>query len=178
VPRERISSFCQCYRKPGPDIRLHHSLRGCREVGRHHTDHCNSHTQWSSFWRGQYGHIRTSDFSPPGGFSSLTGPGSSAASASTTESYCKTNQAVVTLGGQVITAYEPDGARIAVVDGTTITVGGPPVTIRSQVVSLDPSGIVVFNNGQSQTVALSAAGLSASLPPATGARTTSSTPVP
>lgn len=89
---------------------------------------------------------------------------------------------VFTIGLHTITAYEPKGTNTAIVDGTTISVGGPPITMYSRIVSLGPSGIVVVGNRQTRTLFFTGtqpASLSyPTTPPATDARTTTWAAVP
>jgi hypothetical protein len=61
-------------------------------------------------------------------------------------------QAVITTGAQTHTVIEGSDPNMAIVDGTTLSVGGPPATIGGQVYSAVPSGVVVLptaNSGNS-----------------------------
>ena len=50
--------------------------------------------------------------------------------------------AIITAGSQALTASQGQDPFTAVVDGTTLVVGGPPATISGQVVSAVPNGVV------------------------------------
>ncbi|TKA83318.1 hypothetical protein B0A55_00636 [Friedmanniomyces simplex] len=78
---------------------------------------------------------------------SQTVPFSAAASATASPG----SEAVLTLGGSIYTASGRAGDSLVVVDGITLSRGGPAATIDGTVISDGPSGLVV---GGTQTVAL------------------------
>jgi hypothetical protein len=81
-------------------------------------------------------------------FSALSTPATTAASG-----------AVLPIGSQVVTASELSDGNL-VVDGTTLSVGGPAVTVSGQVISDGPSGLV----DGTKTVPLSSPGSSTTAP--------------
>ncbi|KAK5713549.1 hypothetical protein LTR15_011249 [Elasticomyces elasticus] len=60
-----------------------------------------------------------------------------------------TAAATLTLGNDVLTAYDPQGTGAALVDGTTLSLGGPAATINGTLVSMNSAGLVI---GGTQTV--------------------------
>ncbi|KAK5719478.1 hypothetical protein LTR15_008002 [Elasticomyces elasticus] len=63
-------------------------------------------------------------------------------------------QAVVTVGGSIVTAYQT--GSVVVVAGSTISSGGSAVTLNGETLSLGSSGLVIANSGSTQTARLSA----------------------
>ncbi|KAK3647802.1 hypothetical protein LTR22_013639 [Elasticomyces elasticus] len=63
-------------------------------------------------------------------------------------------QAIVTVGGSIVTADQTGSA--IVVAGSTISNGGPAVTLNGETLSLGSSGLVIANSGSTQTAILSA----------------------
>ena len=65
--------------------------------------------------------------------------------------------AIFTIGGQAYTALTSPGSGYSIIIGSsTLSVGGPPVTISGEVISLDPSGVVLGTS----TISFSAYGTS------------------
>ncbi|KAK3659482.1 hypothetical protein LTR56_001372 [Elasticomyces elasticus] len=60
-----------------------------------------------------------------------------------------TAAATLTLGNEVLTAYDTQGIGAAFVDGTTLSLGGPAATVDGTLVSMNSAGLVI---GGSKTV--------------------------
>ncbi|KAK3670727.1 hypothetical protein LTR78_009419 [Recurvomyces mirabilis] len=52
-------------------------------------------------------------------------------------------EALLTFGNQVLTAIEPPGEAYVLLDGTTLSPGGPVATIDSTIISQRPNGLVI-----------------------------------
>lgn len=62
------------------------------------------------------------------------------------------NAATFAVGGDAVTAIEENGPSTALVDGTTLSVGGPALTASGETITLGPAGLVIVSSGRSTTV--------------------------
>ncbi|KAI7220282.1 hypothetical protein KC333_g2435 [Hortaea werneckii] len=63
------------------------------------------------------------------------------------------HQVEFTIDGRIRTAIEHASASAAVIDGTTVSVGGPALGFGDDTVSMAPGGLVLQSNGKQDTIA-------------------------
>ncbi|KAI7310930.1 hypothetical protein KC315_g12458 [Hortaea werneckii] len=62
------------------------------------------------------------------------------------------HQVEFTIDGKIRTAIKDEPASAAVIDGTTVSVGGPALSFGDDTVSMAPGGIVLQSNGKQDTI--------------------------
>ncbi|KAI6901870.1 hypothetical protein KC318_g3037 [Hortaea werneckii] len=62
------------------------------------------------------------------------------------------HQVEFTVDGRIRTAIEHASASAAVIDGTTVSVGGPALSFGDDTVSMAPGGLVLQSNGKQDTI--------------------------
>lgn len=63
------------------------------------------------------------------------------------------HQVEITIDGKIRTAIKHGSASAAVIDGTTVSVGGPALSFGDDTVSMAPGGLVLQSNGKEDTIA-------------------------